>query len=47
MRRELHSKFRAPFSSEDEHFRSHQAEESALRGASGVDVCVHLRARRE
>ena len=26
MRRELHSKFRAPFSSEDEHFRSHQAE---------------------
>jgi hypothetical protein len=46
MRRELHSKFRAPFSSEDEHFRSHQAE-SALRGASGVDACVHLRAHRE
>ena len=46
MRRELHSKFRAPFSSEDEHFRSHQAK-SALRRASGIDACVHLRARRK
>ena len=39
MRRELHSKFRAPFSSEDEHFRSHQAE-NPLCAARQASTCA-------